>query len=98
MLCVQGMRRIALTCSMSALQLERYGTARGLQERMSHQKRASRDLSQESRPGERWVEKRLFAVLLPPWMHSNEATFKGRVHEILHDAEGFVSWWFRKVL
>ena len=43
-LCVQKMRKIALTCSSSACLREWNGPARGPQESMSHQKTPSGDL------------------------------------------------------
>ena len=39
------------------------------------------------------------AVLWALWLRRNKVIFKGRpalVESIVHDAEDFVSWWFRR--
>ena len=42
---------------------------------------------------------KLLAVLWALWLHHNEVIFKGRVasvDSVVQNAEGFVSWWFRR--
>ena len=39
-----------------------------------------------------------FTVLWALWLHRNEVIFQGRMtpmKSVVHDMEGFVSWWFR---